>query len=196
LECTAHPHHLVVWDNGVENRNLGALWNDLIERMSKGGDIICLLNSDTTVTSGWLGKLVEALVENPAAGAVGPTTDHSYNAQSGQPPAADKEVINFGATYPDQCLSGFCLAFTHDAWLAAGKFPSDWGFYGQETALLIKMMHAGMQQLWRRDVFVHHEGGGSVNLAVGRGEEINELQERRAARARVVALLEELSSES
>lgn len=182
IENTTCPHHMVVCDNYPENRNLGALWNEMINRFADA-EYVCLLNTDTRVEIGWLTRLVEVLQENPDAGAVGPTTNRSHNRQSNDPGVALKSVVDFGKLCPDEALSGFCLVFPRHVWEKV-KFPEDFGFYGQEVAWLDRVKHAGYKLLWCQDVFVWHAGSASVKLAQARGE-INELAERRAGRARV-----------
>jgi GT2 family glycosyltransferase len=67
IEHTQCPHHVVIYDNFSENRNLGWLWNDTIGKFDDA-EYICLLNTDTKVEAGWLTRLVEVLQKNPSAG--------------------------------------------------------------------------------------------------------------------------------
>ena len=178
LSTTTIPYDLTVVDNYPRKENLATLWNRLIAQSD--AEYVCLLNSDTMVTSGWLEKLVTTLIEHPNAGCVGPSTNHSHNQQSQQPPG--EAIVNFGERFPAWCLSGFCLVFPKKVWEEVGGFPEDCGFYGQEVVFIDMLMEKGYAQLWRTDAFVHHEGSVSVKAAVARGE-MDEGEERRKARA-------------
>ncbi len=148
-------HKLTVVNNFVRDKNLGALWNELIEVSTE--EFVCLLNSDTVVEANWLEKLTKCMQEKDAE-AVGPVTDHcGYGYQ--MRPRGDfcKEV---------EQLSGFCLLLRRAAWLRAGGFREDAPFYGQESNLLRRLR----RKVLCGSVFVHHEAGASVK-ASGRKEE-------------------------
>lgn len=152
-------HRLTVVDNFTRDKNLGALWNELIENST--ADFICLLNSDTVVEGEWLEKLVRCAVES-GADAVGPTTDHcGYTVQM---------VVRNDFYKQVKQLSGFCLLLRRSSWLEAGGFREDAPFYGQESNLLRRL---GRKVLCG-SVFVHHEAGASVK-ASGRAQEERDL---------------------
>lgn len=151
LDNTSH-YHLTVYDNEDKNINLGSLWNTLISRST--ADTICLLNTDTLVEPHWLSKLEEILIDG--VGAVGPVTNEAKNSQ--------KQNKGTGV-FPlprEEMLSGFCILFFKKVWEEAGGFPEDFGFYGQETAMMKKVQNLGYTQLVRRDVYVHHYGSATA----------------------------------
>lgn len=184
---TREPHHLTVYDNYPEKHNLGQLWNRLIKRSD--AEYICLLNTDTLVEEKWESKLMEVFKIYRDAGVVGPTTcpQGSKNAQGKEPKSDHMEIVDFGATYPNWCLSGFCIFFPKKIWEEVGGFPEDFGFYGQEVAFIDRITEKGYKQYWRKDVLVWHYGGASVKKAEKAGE-IDEQAERKIAREKFGAL--------
>lgn len=185
IEHTDHPYHLTVYDNYPHNDNLGKLWNRLIERSD--APYICLLNSDTKVTDGWLTKLVEVFEKEKDAGIVGPVTNSSRNTQSTEPPLNFYNVVDFSSysiarSGKRECLSGFCLVFPRRVWEQVDGFAEHYGFYGQENEFIDRIIKEKLKQLWRRDVFVWHEGQSTVKREVEKGK-FDELKERRTARA-------------
>lgn len=148
---TSKEHKLTVIDNFEPDRNLGALWNDLIKASEK--KYVCLLNSDTEVTEGWLDRLCEA-ADKTGADAVGPMTNKCGIAfQVGQ---ATPEY----QMYRCKTLSGFCLLLRKEAWERVKGFREDFSFYGQESNMLDRL-----EKLYvRKDVFVKHVGAASISL--------------------------------
>lgn len=102
--CTPEPHELILVDNGSRDgspeelrslegpdtralllpENLGFAGGANRGIALARGDAICLLNSDTLVTKGWLRALQEAL-RRPGAGLAGPCTDHAKGLQRRRP---------------------------------------------------------------------------------------------------------------
>lgn len=143
-------HRLTVVNNFIRDKNLGALWNELIEKST--ADFICLLNSDTVVEPEWLEKLIQCATKCEAD-AVGPTTNHcGYHYQMVPRGDFHKEVSQ---------LSGFCLLLRRSAWQKARGFREDCPFYGQESNLLRRLKH----KVVCGNVFVHHEAGASVKAS-------------------------------
>jgi GT2 family glycosyltransferase len=157
--------NLTVFDNYPKNQNLGKLWNKLINKSEC--QYICLLNSDTVVFPNWLDMLLETFKIDKKVGIVGPTTNSSKNHQSLYKHKA--KFIDYGASYPNYCLSGFCLLFPKKVWKKVGGFPKDFPFYGQEVLFIDKIVKAGFKQVWRTDVFVYHRGSASVKKAEKEG---------------------------
>jgi GT2 family glycosyltransferase len=179
IKHTKAPHHLTIYDNYPDNENIGKLWNRLISQSD--AEYICLLNTDTLLTDNWLTDLLEAFDMFNDVGAVGPSTNNSKNHQSSIEPPLPSSVIDFRAAYPKECLSGFCLVFSRNIFKLVGGFPEDYGFYGQEVALLDKMTNLKYKQIWRKDVWVWHEGSATVKKEVKEGK-FDELKERRKGR--------------
>ena len=72
IKHTNINYHLTIYDNYPNNENIGLLWNKLINRSD--AEYVCLLNSDTVVTDGWLEKMHE-IVQSGKMHTL-PTEDH------------------------------------------------------------------------------------------------------------------------
>ena len=176
LENTTGNYHLTIYDNYPENHNLGQLWNRLIE--NSDADYICLLNSDTIVTEGWLDELMKTFSVVDNVGVVGPSTDHARNHQTQN---RTEPYIDYGKEYPDWMLGGFCLIFPKSVWEKAGGFDPNFGFYGQEVGFIYKVQQVGFKQVWCTKSFVYHVGSASAKKAEIAGE-FNETEERAKAK--------------
>lgn len=188
LKNTSGNYHLTIYDNYPYKENLGKLWNRLIKQST--ADYICLLNSDTVVFPLWSDKLLKTFEMVDKVGCVGPSTDRSANLQSKDHP--QDVFIDYSVYHPGWDLSGFCLLFPKKVWEEIGGFREDFGFYGQEVAFIDKMVHDGYKQIWRTDVFVHHEKGASIKKAQESGE-IDEQEERKKGREMYGKLRKELN---
>lgn len=182
-------YSLTVYDNYPQNINIGVLWNKLIHR--SWADYICLLNSDTIVSKGWLKKLLEVFELKPDCGVVSSVTNSSGNPQE-QKKATKKEIVCYTDEYGQMAtLCGFCLVFPKTTWEKVGGFPENFGFYGQECIFLAEANKLGIKQYLRKDVFIYHKGSSSAKLAEKRGE-MNIKEELKTGRAHRDACLEEI----
>ena len=151
-------HILTDVDNKFIDKNLGALWNDLIS--ASDAPYVCLLNTDTIVEDDWLDKLVEA-AETTGADAVGPITNKCGIAyQVGNKIGGEKlkEVTQ---------LSGFCVLIRKESWKRVGGFPEFFPFYGQESDLMDRLS----KKIVCKNVFIQHLGGGTIKNTKGRSQE-------------------------
>lgn len=158
VEQTTGPYTLVVVDNGVKNENLSVIWNRWMHRL---GGYVCLLNSDCWIEHGdWLAMLCDCIENSDAAKppvlAVGPTTNAGAGTAQCKHPRANKYVII------DRMLGGFCLVMNTQVALSLGGFDELAPFYGQESDLLRRGRKRGYGTLWRKDVFVWHEGAATA----------------------------------
>jgi len=145
-----HHHKLKTIDNFQADKNLGALWNDLIA--SSECEYVCLLNSDAEPrTEGWLDKLVET-ADQTGADAVGPMTNKCGIAYQVGPASPNPQL------YPCKTLSGFCLLLRKSAWERVKGFREDFSFYGQESNMLDRLD----KMFVRKDVYVNHSAGASI----------------------------------
>lgn len=182
-------YSLKVHGNYPRNYNLGMLWNMLIRESRE--PYICLLNTDTRVTKGWLDKMMEVFEKEDNVAVVGPSTTHSGNPQEIGISSEEYKLVDYTKEYSGGNLCGFCLLFPKWVWEKVGGFPEDFGFYGQEEAFLYKVTKAGYRQIWRKDAFVWHYGGGSAKLAEERGE-IDIEKEKKLGRIKRDQVKEEL----
>ena len=162
LACTERPVELIVVDNGSSdgtpaylarlaerNPNVRPIGNDsnrgFAAACNQGAalaaaDLLVLLNDDTAVSPGWLGRLAEHL-EGPRVGMVGPTTNRTPNeAQIDTDYRTWAELVRFAATRAEQhageafeipTLTMFCVAMRRTLYEQVG--PLDERF---ETGLL------------------------------------------------------------
>ena len=175
MDYTDWPIHLTVVDNYQVKRPLGQLWNELIEKSRY--KYICLLNSDTIVTPGWLERMVE-IFQDGSVGVVGPSTSNCGTVQAIAKGLEPEKAIEYGKQVIEQYagqreeaeITGFCYLLRKDVWKQVGGFHPEFGFYGQETALNVSVRRAGYQTIWRKDAFVYHYWGASIKAAEQRGE--------------------------
>jgi GT2 family glycosyltransferase len=138
------------------------------------GALLIWLNNDAVVTPQWTRRLRDCLRRDPAAGAAGPCTNHELGgarrgARHDPPP---EELDRFAAAWSlrfdaqseevDQ-LSGFCLALRREAYEAAGPLDERfrWGYEDEDYSFRLRL--AGCRLLLARDVFVRHEGSGTLS---------------------------------
>lgn len=189
LDYTNTPYGFIIHDNYPLNENIGKLWNRLIGKSE--AEYICLLNSDTLVEDGWLEKLLQVFDDYKDAGCVGPVTNNAGGNGQELPKNDDYEVFDYVKRHPQGTLCGFCMVFPKKVWEDVGKFPENFGFYGQDDAFSAKIDKKGYRQYVRTDVFVWHCGSASIKLAELRGE-TNVSEKLDAGRAQRDAFVEEL----
>jgi len=164
--CTKYPFHLTVYDNYPKDENLSIVWNRLIERSD--AEYICLLNNDTIVSKGWLGKLLRAFsIKN--AGAVGPISNRAGGAQGGFRAAVEDKIVQ------TLMLSGFCLLFPRSSWEIVGGFDEKFKIYGEDSDFCARLkkkrglyIHYG--------VFVYHFGAQGTPIAEKRGKDMSAIR--------------------
>lgn len=188
---TPEPHELIIVDNGstdgfsdylrqyqsthpnvrviANKENLGfAAGNNQGLALAKG-DYILLLNNDTIVTSGWLGRMQAVFTRHPDVGLVGPVTNNISGPQKIETGYHNRaEMDSFAAQWITEHtaqtgefprLVGFCLLVRRavidrigglDERYGSGNFEDD-DFCLRATALGFKARVAV-------DSFVHHTG--------------------------------------
>jgi len=156
-----NKHVLTDVDNKKIDKNLGAIWNDLIE--ASEAPFVLLLNTDTIITGdGWLDELLDVACIT-RADAVGPMTDKcGINYQVCEKPAF-RQLRSFREVSQ---LSGFCVLLKKESWESAGKFPEFFPFYGQESDLMDRLD----KKILCKNVFVHHLAGGTIKHTPGRDQ--------------------------
>jgi GT2 family glycosyltransferase len=154
------------------------------------GEILVLLNDDTAVTPGWLGRLT-AHLDDPMVGMVGPTTNRTGNeAQVDADYRTWGEFSSFasararehaGEAFEIPTLTMFCVAMRLGLYQRIG--PLDERF---QTGLLEdddysrRVRGAGYGLLCSDDTFVHHFGETSFGKLVASGEYARLLESNQA----------------
>ncbi|HUU98343.1 MAG TPA: glycosyltransferase family 2 protein [Phycisphaerae bacterium] len=130
------------------------------------GRHLCLLNADTTVTPGWLGRLCKVLNEHPSVGAVGPTivrpdgqvdsVGSEYDYVQGNWPHLTTEQ----RTHERDMMTAACLLIRKGLWDTIGGIDEAYKLgYWEDTDLCMRIRHAGYM--------IRHEPGATITHAVG-----------------------------
>jgi len=189
---THYPYCLIWVDNGSEIEEKSQVFN-CINRLAipfkhisldrnhgfpKGvnegirvstAEYIVLLNNDTRVTEGWLGKLISYLEENRDLGVVGAVSDGIANAQNWikcskllgiEPKGPAEDFIN---NLPHRCLIGhyyvsyFCVALKRNTIDKIGLLDEDFGIgYHEDTDYDNRLFYAGYKTGIATNCFVYH----------------------------------------
>ena len=188
---TPEPHELLLVDNGStdgtaeilrsyaasrpnvrlvlngENRGFAAGNNQALA-LARGRYAV-LLNNDTIVTPGWLGRLVAAVEGTPGAGLAGPVSNYVAGQQLIQAPyagAAEIEPfaeawarVHAGVVEPAARLIGFCLLVRREVLDAVGALDEGFGAGNfEDDDYCLRARAAGFDCVVARDSFVHHTG--------------------------------------
>jgi GT2 family glycosyltransferase/tetratricopeptide (TPR) repeat protein/glycosyltransferase involved in cell wall biosynthesis len=187
------PHQIIVVDNGstdgtpqflsqwrAERPNRIVIRNETNRGFAAGnnqglaialGDHVVLLNNDTVVTKGWLGRMKQVLEEHSGTGVVGPVSNNvsgpqqvreaDYESLAELPAFADKwSQEHAGQSFEINRVVGFCLLARReviekigglDERFSSGNFEDD--------DFCIRARLAGFKVRVAQDVFIHHTGG-------------------------------------
>ena len=170
---TKNPQHTVLFNK--RNRGFAATVNRGIEAGT--APYICVLNSDTLVTGGWLLKLVMALEADERNKIVNPCTNNTavinVNLQEGYDyndmnRAFEKLSIH---RYPAIMPTGFCFMMERSLIDEIGTFDEGYVSYGEETDLWMRCITRivdGKVSNWRAvladDTYIFHERGSSFSI--------------------------------
>ena len=138
------------------------------------GEILILLNSDTRVPRGAIGKLSSMLIENKDWGLLGPVTNEAGNEQkifvtSTHP----KQIIEDGEKWCSQSnhdyfeserLDFFCVAMRKATYEKLGRLDEDFGLgYYEDTDFSLRAKIMGLKLIFTEDVFIYHQAGQSFS---------------------------------
>ena len=152
--------------------NIGFAGANNAGAQAAGGDYLVLLNSDTIVTSGWLGRLLRHLQRNPELGLVCPVTNFAGNeamieiayvsAEEMQTFAQELARSNAGRLLDIEVAPLFCAMARKALWNELGGLDERFeiGMF-EDDDLSLKVRKHGLRVAAAEDCFVHHFGQGS-----------------------------------
>jgi GT2 family glycosyltransferase len=142
------------------------------------GDVICLLNSDTMVGDGAIGRLAQSLYDDGKLGMAGPVTNAAGNEQNIFVPdqGSVESIVSAGARFANSGSGGrilayrldFCaVALKREVYEAIGGLDEAFGRgYYEDFDYSLRAKIAGFDLGVAEDAFVYHQGSasfGSVN---------------------------------
>ncbi|HEY3612238.1 MAG TPA: glycosyltransferase [Gaiellales bacterium] len=133
------------------------------------GRYVVLLNNDTIVTEGWLGRMIAALEATPGAGLAGPVSNYvagpqlveaGYATSDGiEPFARDWALAHAGESAVVPRLIGFCLLLRREVVDAVGALDESFGAGNfEDDDYCLRARAAGFGCVIARAAFVHHTG--------------------------------------
>ncbi len=153
------------------------------------GEYIVILNNDTQVSPGWLGRLVRHLRENDDLGLVGAVTNAIGNEAAIEIKYKDgMEMIgasrryvagHFRSLMPVQNVAFFAVAFRRDTWERVGELDERFGLgFFEDDDYCRRVSESGLKIAVAEDVFVHHELSASFDL-LGSGRKQAQFEDSR-----------------
>lgn len=153
-----------------ENRGFAGGNNDGVNIAQ--GDILILLNSDTVVPPGAIGKLSKLLMRNEKWALLGPVTNEAGNEQkifveSTQPEQIIEEGTRWCSCANHDCfkserLDFFCVAMLKKTYEKIGGLDEQFGQgYFEDTDFSIRANKMGLNMVFTENVFVYHRAGES-----------------------------------
>ena len=153
------------------------------------GEYIVILNNDTQVSPGWLGRLVRHLRENDDLGLVGAVTNAIGNEAAIEIKYKDgMEMIgasrryvagHFRSLMPVQNVAFFAVAFRRDTWERVGELDERFGLgFFEDDDYCRRVSESGLKIAVAEDVFVHHELSASFDL-LGAGRKQAQFEDSR-----------------
>jgi GT2 family glycosyltransferase len=188
LEGLCHRHPTVRVLTNQRNRGFAAANNQGLA--AARGSTLVLLNNDTIVPPGWLGRLCRHL-DDPSVGAVGPVTNRIGNEAQvdvryrtyGQYTACASERAREleGRAFEIPTLTMFCFAMRRRTLERVGPLDERYGLGTlEDDDYSERLRKAGLRRLCAEDVLIHHFGGASFGALVPSGEYAALLERNRA----------------
>jgi GT2 family glycosyltransferase len=159
-------------------RNLGfAGGNNLGLREARGG-IFLLLNSDTRVPPGMLGRVAATLIANPGVALAGAITNAAGTEQrifveARAPESIMAEGLRFAEASGGRLLTSVrldfcCVAIRRDAYARIGDLDEGFGLgYYEDFDYCLRARALGLDLAVAEGIFVYHRGGASFGGLAG-----------------------------
>jgi GT2 family glycosyltransferase/2-polyprenyl-3-methyl-5-hydroxy-6-metoxy-1,4-benzoquinol methylase/tetratricopeptide (TPR) repeat protein len=133
------------------------------------GDQVLLFNNDTLVTTGWLRRMLDALVSDPKIGLVGPCSNSVSGPQQvavtyDEIESLDGFAWDWGETHSQQRrevdrLVGFCLLIERSVIESIGLLDEQFGIGNfEDDDYCRRAIQAGFKAVIAQDAFIHHFG--------------------------------------
>jgi GT2 family glycosyltransferase len=155
---------------------------------ARGSELV-ILNNDTIVSRGWLGRLRTHLVD-PHVGLVGPVTNRigneaeipvDYATLRGFRALATRRAAEYvGQAFEISMPAMFCLAFRRDVCEQLGSLDEGFGLGTlEDDDYALRSSAAGYRNLCAEDVLVHHFGEATFGALYASGEHSRLLENNR-----------------
>ena len=154
----------------AENRGFAAANNQGIA--ASRGEVVVLLNNDTVVPPGLLGRLVRHLERDPSIGLLCPTTNFcgnearvepDYTGISGLPAyAARRAAEHRGRVFDIGVAAMYCVAARRSVLDDVGPLDEAYGIgMFEDDDFAVRMRQKGYRVACAEDAYVHHVGQGA-----------------------------------
>lgn len=182
--CTSPGYRLTVYDNAVHNYPLSWLWNRFFE--ASGRDLVCILNPDVILSSGWDSEMKACLEADQEIGSCAPLSNCQPHKEAFKNPVPDSippggmgpVVASLKDAFKDQrfakvrdykMVPGHCAVIRKEAWKRIGGFNESIPFAGNDYDFHRRLVDAGMALGVCLHAAVFHKWNKSINAGIALG---------------------------